>query len=78
MLLDWVPGHFPKDAHGLADSMARALFEHDDPRQGEHQDWGTLIFNYSRHEVRNFLITNALFWLRPFTSTVSVWTPSRR
>ena len=66
VLLDWVPGHFPKDAHGLARFDGTALFEHLDPRQGEHQDWGTLIYNYSRHEVRNFLITNALYWLEAF------------
>ena len=66
VILDWVPGHFPKDAHGLAWFDGTSLFEHEDPRQGEHQDWGTLIFNYGRHEVRNFLITNALYWLEAF------------
>ncbi len=66
VILDWVPGHFPKDAQGLRRFDGTALFEHEDPRQGEHQDWGTLIFNYGRHEVRNFLITNALFWLESF------------
>jgi 1,4-alpha-glucan branching enzyme len=66
VILDWVPGHFPKDAHGLAWFDGTALYEHGDPRQGEHQDWGTLIFNYGRHEVRNFLIANALFWLESF------------
>jgi len=66
VILDWVPGHFPKDAHGLARFDGTALYEHADPRQGEHQDWGTLIFNYGRHEVRNFLIANALYWLESF------------
>jgi 1,4-alpha-glucan branching enzyme len=66
VILDWVPGHFPKDAHGLAWFDGTALFEHEDPRQGEHRDWGTLIFNYGRHEVRNFLLTNALYWLESF------------
>lgn len=63
VIMDWVPGHFPKDIHALAEFDGTDLYEHVDPRQGEHQDWGTLIFNLGRNEVRNFLIGNALFWL---------------
>ncbi len=66
IILDWVPGHFPKDIHGLAEFDGTDLYEHADPRQGEHNDWGTLIFNFGRNEVRNFLISNALFWLDQF------------
>ena len=64
VIVDWVPAHFPKDGHGLAKFDGTALFEHADPRQGYHPDWDTLIFNYSRNEVRNFLISNALFWMK--------------
>ncbi|MDR1254472.1 MAG: 1,4-alpha-glucan branching protein GlgB [Puniceicoccales bacterium] len=66
VIVDWVPGHFPKDAFALAKFDGTALYEHADPRQGEHPDWGTLIFNYGRHEVRNFLLCSALAWLERF------------
>jgi 1,4-alpha-glucan branching enzyme len=66
VILDWVPAHFPRDEFALARFDGTALYEHDDPRRGAHPDWGTLVFNFGRHEVRNFLISNALFWLREY------------
>ena len=66
VLLDWVPAHFPMDAHGLAQFDGTALFEHADPREGFHKDWNTLIYNYGRHEVRNFLVGNARYWTERF------------
>ncbi|CAN5525548.1 1,4-alpha-glucan branching protein GlgB [soil metagenome] len=66
VIVDWVPAHFPKDDWALARFDGTALYEHDDPRLGEHPDWGTLVFNFGRKEVRNFLVANALFWLEEF------------
>ena len=66
LILDWVPGHFPNDAHGLARFDGTALYEHADPREGFHRDWNTLIYNWGRNEVRNFLVGNALFWIERY------------
>ena len=66
MLLDWVPAHFPRDEFALARFDGTALYEHEDPRRGAHPDWGTLVFNFGRNEVRNFLVANALHWLREY------------
>lgn len=66
VILDWVPGHFPSDTHGLVAFDGTALYEHEDPREGYHQDWNTLIYNYGRNEVKNFLSSNALYWIERF------------
>jgi 1,4-alpha-glucan branching enzyme len=77
VILDWVPAHFPTDAHGLA-LRRHALYEHADPREGFHQDWNTLIYNFGRHEVRNFLVGSALYWIEQFGVDGCAWTRWRR
>ena len=78
VILDWVPAHFPRDSFALAEFDGTHLYEHADPRQGAHMDWGTLIFNYGRNEVRCFLIANALAWVERYPSTACAWMRSHR
>ena len=66
VIVDWVPAHFPRDDFALGRFDGTGLYEHADPRQGEHPDWGTFVFNFGRSEVRNFLVANALYWLEEF------------
>jgi hypothetical protein len=78
VIVDWVPAHFPTDEHGLGRFDGTALYEHADPREGMHQDWGTLIYNFGRREVSNYLIGNALFWIDATGSTACGSMPSPR
>lgn len=73
VILDWVPAHFPRDTYGLSGFDGTCLYEHQDPRQGSHPHWGTLIYNYGRPQVSNYLIANALFWVENIMQTVSGW-----